>query len=450
MMMVGGRNLNIQDWVKAYAANAYVYKVKVTSVDDAGQIINDFKKALSGKRIIFYGAGTVGRVMYQLLKELGIVVDYAVDQRWEKVTFPEEVKVYSPEYLAEHWRDCRNCQMIVTVNRDLYSEILENLKSQGVSTDEVVCGHEIHMVAQSAWCLLKAYERRNIELKNCYECTNLDNTCGSLNQYLRIKNGFQDMGQGTRAVRMIGYALGNICTLHCRNCCELVPYMSASIKKMVPAEHVIRDIQHLSSACNFLTLLEFVGGEPFLHLGLPEILEAVLKIRNIGVIHIFTNGTVVPSDALCERLRDNRITVYISNYQATLPEDKLRAIAQTNQKLKAYEVNCFFGKKQNWMDFSGFELVNTEDELEEVFEACFLHNCNRLQDGKLYVCAHQYAGIKLGKLEENGETLSIHDYSSEELARELERLKAWKTIDACRYCTMPFKAKTVLSGEQLE
>lgn len=440
--------MDIQAWVKTYTSSVHVYEVTNLDASKAKRIVDDFKSALSGKKIVLYGAGTVGRVFYELLEELDIGVEYAVDKNFASIVFPQAVTVYPPDYLKEHLDD--DCQLIVTTNRSLFPEILHELEELGVPTGNVVSGHEIHMAAQSAWCMLKACEGKNIVLKNCYECTNLDNTCSSLNQYLRIRNQFEDTGKGTRAVRMIGYALGNICTLRCKNCCESVPYMPASLRKITPAEHVIRDIRHLSSACNFLTLLEFVGGEPFLHPELADILDAVLKIKNIGVIHIFTNGTVVPNDRLCEKLQNDRITIYISNYQAALPQKQLDAVAQTDQKLRAYDVNYFFGKKQNWMDFSGFEAINTDEEMEEVFSSCFLHNCNRLQDGKLYVCAHQYAGITLGKLEEHGETLSIHDYTPEQLAQELERLKGWKTIDACRYCAMPFKAESVPSGEQLE
>lgn len=439
--------MNIQEWIDRYSTNAYIYKVKDISKAEAQQIIDDFKQALAGKKIIFYGAGVVGRVSYLLLKELGMTVEFVVDRNAENVVFPDKVHVYYPEHLKR----CMDgdVQLIATVNRDLYHEILEKLNELDISTENVVCGHDIHMIVQSAWCTLKVSEGCDIVLKNCYECTNLDNLCTPVRNYLRRRNGFEDKGQGTQRVRMIGYALGNICSLRCKNCCEMVPYMPPAIRKMVPKESVIKDIIHLSSACNFLTELELVGGEPFLHPGLPEILSAVLEIKNIGVIHIFTNGTIVPSDELCKKLKNDRITVYISNYQVALPEDKVKSIQQTAKKLETHEVNYFFGRRQSWSDFSDFELVNTDEELEEVFEACFLHNCNRLQDGRLFVCAHQYAGVMLGELQENDEMLHIHDYSPEQLAKELDRLKALKTIDACRYCRMPFKAKTVLSGEQL-
>ena len=318
--------------------------------------------------------------------------------------------------------------------------------------DEVICGHDLHILLQSAWCMLKAYdEKQKINLKNCYECTVLDNTCNSLCHYLKRINGYKDeQSYRTKNVKMIGYLLSNICTLRCKNCCEKVPYMPNDIRHFVNADNVIKDIQTLSQACQFLTLLEFIGGEPFLHPELPRILEAVKRIVNIGMIHIFTNGTVIPSDELCKSLENERITVYLSNYQVSYPENLKKNVDITVQKLQQYDVQFFFGKKTNWSDFSSYELqCSDEFMLRKKFPDCFLHNCNRLMEGTLYVCPHQYSGIKIGEIEQKN-TLNIYDYSSQELASELEKFKSYEYIDACKYCSMPYDAKTVLSGEQIK
>ena len=442
--------MNIFEWQKKYVEQTHVYEVKnIDSQEHANKIVEEFKEALAKEKIVLWGAGTVGRVFYLLLKELDISVEYVVDKDGKEVVFPDEIVVTSVQ--DEKLKDkIKNTLIIATVNRNIFEDVKKDIIAVKGDSENVICGHNLHMIAQGALCMSKAYAPdKIISLKNCYECTNLDNTCMSLNRYLKRINGFVDEGKGTKAVRMMGYALSNICTLKCKNCCESVPYMPASSRRFVPGENVIKDISKLSGVCNFLTLLEFVGGEPFLHPDFPEILKKVVTIKNIGIIHIFTNGTVVPGDELCKALKNDRITVYISNYQATLEDHFIKKISETEEKLKSYGVNYFFGKKQNWMDFSQYDLVNTDEELKQVFEDCFLHNCNRLQDGTLYVCAHQYAGIALGKLEECGEVIRIHECTDEELAIKLEEMKTWETIDACRYCTMPYKAKTVISGEQL-
>lgn len=443
--------MNIFEWEKQYVNCTSIYEVNdLVSENTAEEMIKELKKALAGENIILWGAGTVGRVFYLLLKELEISVEYVVDVKGGEISFLDGIEVLSIDdnRLKEKLQDSL---IIATVNRNLYEDVKKDILNVKGNLAGVVCGHSIHMVAQGALCMSKACDiDKVINLANCYECTNLDNTCMSLNKYLKRINGFKDEDKGTKAVKMIGYALSNICTLRCKNCCELVPYMPIESRHFVSGKNVIKDILKLSEACNFLTLLEFIGGEPFLHPDLVMILRKVITIKNIGIIHIFTNGTVVPGDELCEVLRNDRITVYLSNYQATLEENFIHKIEETEEKLKRFGVNYFFGKKQSWMDFSSYDLVKSDNELNQSFEDCFLHNCNRLQDGILYVCPHQYAGIKLGKLKEAGETIHIYDYTDVELGEKLEELKQWKAIDACRYCTMPYRAKTVISGEQLQ
>ena len=443
--------MNILEFEKKYLKDAHVFEVdKVYTETEAQQIVEDFKTALDGQKIILWGAGTIGRAFYHLLQELKFSVSAVVDRRGKEANFPYEVEIFATDD-PNVKNVCNDSLIIVTANRSIYDNIKQDISDAGISLDNVICGHYIHMVVQLALCMLKVYDPNGkIILKDCVECTHLDNTCWGLNQYVKRLNGYVDNGKGTKAVRMIGYALGNICNLRCRNCCESVPYMPAGIKAFVPFDAVVKDIEKIASACNFLTLLEFIGGEPFLHPDLIKILNHVKDIQNIGFIHIFSNGTVIPSDELCETLADERIVIYISNYKATLKQTLLDKREKTLEKLQSYNVNYFVGKKMDWKDFSGFDVVKSKVEALKSYDDCFLHNCNRTHNGILYICPHQYAGIKLNKLQEfPNETIHIHDYTSEELAAKLETFKKIPMINACLYCTMPHKAISVPSGEQL-
>lgn len=441
--------MKILEVIDKYKGLIGIYSSQIEDASSADQIIRDFREAFSGKKIIIYGAGCVGRDFVLLFSEMNIPIEHVVAKDWAENTKCIGITVENPDILRTIDRSDEHV-LIAACDRRIMSELVDDLKKLGTDFDDMVCGHDIHMLMQSAWCMLKAEDGRNIDLENCYECTCLDNTCKSLCKYSKRVNGFDEAeADGTDKVQMIGYLLSNICTLNCKNCCESVPYMPKDTKRFVPSETVIRDIEKMSSACRFLILLEFIGGEPFLHPELPDILERVLQIRNIGRIHFFTNGTVIPSDALCEKLSNERVTVYLSNYQVSYPDQFKDNVKKTVEKLEKYRVRFLFGKKQNWMDFHSYELQDEEEsQLRKKFPDCFLHNCNRLMDGRLYVCPHQYAGIKLGKLE-NENTIDIHAYSVEQLAKELEKFKDYPYISACKYCAMPYNAPTVLSGEQL-
>ncbi|MDE6887466.1 MAG: radical SAM protein [Eubacterium sp.] len=442
-------SMDVSEVIKRYKDLIGAYFSKVDQKNIAESIVKDFRKVLDAKKIILYGAGCVGRDFVHLFREMGIAPVYVVDKNWEEIKECCGIRVMDPVFLKQIGNPDEYI-LIAASDRKLFREIWEDIQRLETNFSRMECGHDIHILLQSAWCMLKAENGHEINLRNCYECTCLDNTCRSLCRYLKRMNGYEDqLGSGTEKVEMIGYLLSNVCTLNCKNCCESVPYMPEGTRHFVPAEQVVQDIQKLSAACRYLILLEFIGGEPFLHPQLSQILKEVLKIRNIGMIHIFTNGTVVPDDELCGVLKSQRITVYLSNYQISYPQQLKEKVGQTTGRLDAHGVLYFFGKKQSWMDFSSYELqCDKEEELKKKYPDCFLHNCNRLMEGELYVCPHQYAGIRLGKLERK-DVIPIHAYTDEGLAEALDTWKANAYIDACRYCSMPYNAPVVLSGEQL-
>lgn len=438
----------IQKFIERNKKYIESYTSNIKTNEESVKIVDDFRELVKNRIIAIWGAGCVGRDLINLFREMEISVKIVVDKNAVLVNDCVGEKVYSVDEIKRLPADTI---LIAACNRNIFEEFQKELRELDSNISEMICGNDLHTLLQSAWCMIKACDiNQQIDLKNCYECTVLDNTCNSLCQYLKRINGYKEQKTyRTKNVKMIGYLLSNICTLRCKNCCEKVPYMPHDIRHFVDAETVVKDINKMAEACEFLTLLEFIGGEPFLHPELPRILEEVKKIVNIGMIHIFTNGTVIPTDDLCKSLHNQRITVYLSNYQVSYPENMRKNVDMTVQKLTEYHVQFFFGKKTNWSDFSSYELQCADEEmLIKKFPDCFLHNCNRLMEGKLYVCPHQYSGIMMGEISDSN-TLNIYDYSAEELASELEKFKKYAYIDACKYCSMPYDAETVLSGEQL-
>jgi len=192
----------------------------------------------------------------------------------------------------------------------------------------------------------------------------------------------------------------------------------------VPAEQVVDDIRRYSLVCDHLTLLEFIGGEPFLHPRLEYILRQVLDIANIGVIHVFTNGTVFPDAVLLRALKHPRIVVYVSNYSVSLPKKINDKIARTLDELQRSGIAFVRGSNANWYDFSSFDPVQDDEQrLHERYEACFLHTCNRLHRGRLYRCPHHFSGVMLGHLDD----IDVVDIHETGLAKKLEAFAAQPT-----------------------
>ena len=442
-------NMDHKEWLEKYIKKGHIYRSDIATVEESSDVINDFKKAVEGKKVVLYGAGTVGKNYIRLFNSLSIKIDGVFDKSVSKAKI-KGYEVKSREIIKDFIDD--NSIIIVSVNREYYDEIQDYLVGLGIEKKNIINGHDVHLVLQSSWCMIEGQKSAGkIDTTDCWECTLLNSQCTSLRKYLKKLNEYHSKAEGTtESVRMIGYILGNLCSLNCKNCCECIPYYKKENRGFVASSQVIRDIEHLSSACDFLTILEFVGGEPFLHPEIGIILKYVLSMKNVGMIHIFTNGTVTPSDEISELMANERIEIYMSNYQAALTSPLLKKRKETIDKLTSHGASIMEGKKEDWLDYRSFERMDySSEESERNFADCFLHNCNRLYNGTLYTCPHQYAGINLGAIRPVDGVVNIYEYTQEGLAMKLEEFRSLKTIDACMHCRLPYRAETALSGEQL-
>lgn len=440
----------MKDWYDRYKGRVHRYKSNITSSDEAKEVISSFKQSISDSKVYLYGAGIVGQNFIRLFGDLNVTIYGIIDKN------PESSKIVGWDIkdisYIEKIAGTENAVIIVSANRTHFNEIVENLGNAGMPVERIFNGHDIHLILQSAYCLVKAYdENKRFNLTDCWECTLLDNQCYSLRTYLKRINKYQQEDKKTTdKVRMIGYILGNICSLKCKNCCECIPYFDTKQRAFVPANQIVKDINQLSSACEFLTILEFVGGEPFLHPELKDVLQSVLNMKKVGIIHVFTNGTIVPSEELCEVLHNERIMIYVSNYQSALEGPLKEKRNKTIDTLEAHGITYKVGRKEDWLDYRSFDKRDySEEELERNFADCFLNECNRLYRGVLYTCPHQYAGVNIGYIEPVDGIVNIYEFDSDQLSNELEKFRSIKTLDACRYCKLPYNAEKAISGEQI-
>lgn len=215
---------------------------------------------------------------------------------------------------------------------------------------------------------------------------------------------------------------------------------------------MIENCRKVADACQFTMYLELIGGEPFLHPDIAYILRELLKINDVGYIKVFTNGTVVPDEELCAVLKDPRIVIVWSNYQDTVKGELLDNVNRTREIFAKESIEYIYSMSKTWLDFSSFDYADkSEEDLEKDFEDCFLANCHRLYEGVLYRCPHQYAAMRLGKIQiDEHDCVDINKAGSlEELSGKLFEFKNLQYVDACRYCVVPYKAQEVPAGEQL-
>lgn len=422
------------------------YNYKTIKETDAKKIIEKIKAFFKNKKVVVWGGGISGRFYYHLFKKYGITLKYFIDLNAEVLKKVETVDVYVPEKLKQ---EKENVIVLAAGNPTIVNSILEKAKTLNLSSNiAVVAGDKLLSIFKCVDCLLKKTNNEKIVLTDCSVCNNLECDCSAFKALSNIEetsNDKPDFG-------MIGYILGQKCTLKCKHCCESVPYVKNAI--IVPTEQVIKDIKKMAAACNTISRLEFIGGEPFLHPGLPEILKAVVETPNIGYALIFTNATVMPSDKLIEMLKHPKVVLNFSGYKATISNELKEKVEKTKQKLIESGVNFAFYNpdSRNWMDINHYEKRDIPDsKLKEYHQSCFMYVCHRLFNGEFYGCPHQYSGIQLGKIEKYPyEYIELHKLSDKELSEQLKKFKSLDFTEACRYCNLPYDAEVVPAAIQLE
>lgn len=420
----------------------------IPNIDKISSLVKKLVQKLGKKRIVIYPAGYMGQLLERTLSEYGITIESYIDRSADKIKLIKNIPVFEPQRLSELSDDTI---VLVSANLDAMSKQLSSLARQYNDKLTILNGFETNRLLKYAICSKKLMEHASFDIIECENCGFERHGCPLCLAYL--KNGAcatkLENDWRSQSFTWFGYIVGQACTLKCIHCCEAIPFQKEH--KFVPKEIIIADVQKVAASSRFLTFVELIGGEPFLHPEFKKLVEELLEIKNIGYIKSFTNATIVPSNELCQTLKNPRFMLQISNYEKQVTGKLLENIHATRSILKDRGVPYIFTQNFEWQDFTSFDLHNTDDDkLNAIFNACPLRNCNRLYNGMLYRCPHQYAGVELGSLKKhNIECIDINTYDERGLAEAVEAFENVDYIDACRYCLLPFDAPPVPAGVQL-
>lgn len=212
-----------------------------------------------------------------------------------------------------------------------------------------------------------------------------------------------------KQIRFLSYWVGTKCTLHCKNCCNLIPYVK---QKSFEPEKIIKNLKYI---CEYtkISCLQIQGGEPFTHPKIAQILESVLKIDTIEKIEIASNGTIMPNEETVKIIAafPEKITVRFSNYSC-VNEDRRRKIVNSllNAGVKVALYDFMLGDG-NWFD-SGTANTEKNKDKEETFrnyKRCYNKSCWVLGDDYFACCGKIIAlsEIKQENIESGNNVLNV-------------------------------------------
>jgi organic radical activating enzyme len=208
------------------------------------------------------------------------------------------------------------------------------------------------------------------------------------------------------------------CNLACSFCNMFIPHYE--LPKHRDVQIILSDIDSYFNLVDYVSIFHLVGGEPFLHPNIKDIIEYILEKYSdkIDKFIITTNGTVLPREEILEVLKNNNVILSVSNYSNKLEKLKSK-VERVVDTYKVNNINHYVRNNIEWYDFGDLRIKNnmSEEELINHFDSCTAP-FRGLNDGKFYYCHLNTSAVltKLFPLNDN-DYVNLSDVSSEDLIK---------------------------------
>lgn len=238
------------------------------------------------------------------------------------------------------------------------------------------------------------------------------------------------------------------CNLNCIGCGQHTPYIKKLDEKErnIDFNKVLRDLERVYSIVDGIGGLALANGEGFLNPNLEGIIDYYSSKPNILSINIPTNGSIVPDDAILEKMVKNNVTATITKYDC-IPEEKRRDLMS---EFKRRGIKYTYYDNREWYDHEYIEdIICDEKEAIKKYKHC--ERYFMLMQGKLWKCEVQATGVYAGKrpLFED-DYIEIDSSTDEEIRDFISRKCEARCIESCRHCRggCGSMVKVIPAGEQ--
>lgn len=244
----------------------------------------------------------------------------------------------------------------------------------------------------------------------------------------------------TLSLDYVEVSVTKACTLRCHACRHLMPYYKHP--KNYHIGNVIRDVDAFLQSVSHIAMLRILGGEPFLHGNLDQLLNHLSRSNKVASVHVVTNGTLVPEKGVLCALKASRAVVDLSDYGSS--STKIGHLIETlNSNSISYEII-----RQPWIGFgAAVARPYTPEQLSRIFFKCTLmeHKCFIVSDGMFHICARSANATELGIVERRAiDYVDLVHTPRDRIGAKIRRLILFADyVEACRTCEEGFRSISV-------
>lgn len=233
-------------------------------------------------------------------------------------------------------------------------------------------------------------------------------------------------------IPQLDFVITTKCSLRCKNCADLMPYFKCPENRTL--EDLQKEMDKLLECVDSINEVVVLGGEPFLHPDINQVLSYLVGLNKVKSVVIFTNGTIVPKrEEVIKVLKNKKIQILISDYgKVSRNKDKLLQLSRERG------FSCKINFIPLWASFGKLHRRNrNESQLIKQFRSCDIP-CRTYFEGKFHYCERSAMGTALGYIPSTDDDyvdIINGNYSRDEVRKRIIDLSYAKSyIEACRYC----------------
>lgn len=196
-------------------------------------------------------------------------------------------------------------------------------------------------------------------------------------------------------IRFLVLWVGTRCTLKCKDCCNLIPYLR---QRSYETNNVIENLNYITKEIE-IELLQIQGGEPFTHKDLDKIILSCVNNEHIHRIEIASNGTIMLNEKIIELVKkyQDKVTVRFSDYMYGKKNRKSieqKLLKNYGLKVEKYD---FIYDTGEWFDLGGFERKKEGNikKIKQTYENCPNKSCWTLADNYFAGCGRMISYLEL-------------------------------------------------------
>lgn len=394
--------------------------------------------------IIIWGAGNLGTALGNSLLKQGVKISGYWDQKFDELKVCNGVKVYS-SFEDNFIKTKENTLVICGIVNGIQSH-------KGQSELLLKKGYPNHILGMQLYegLVCQMEKGKTLDVKQCTGTSICNfNTCKKYINILKSNQEKEDI-----VISVVEFIVSRRCTIDCLECGQRVGRIKREFPEKYhdyPLERIKKDIDLVMDNVDAVGTFSIIGGEPFIHPHIAEIIEHCLTKHNVAIISITTNGICRMSEEMLLRIKDDRVKINFSNYTQSLSDEHKKLFDQNVELVKKCGVNCNLTVPV-WSRVIDSVAVNPD-----IPESTYINakkSCPfgpSVSNGTFFCCPVTEMYDKLEEVDVSRDQINLEESKKEGLREEIKQLLNKPFYEACKHrCGNGLIGEQVRPGVQWE